>query len=231
MSDSNDVSSEEKEQREGEIVRARLIELYANPIQGNFDTEHLKAIHAYLFQDLPEYSPGITRDNERSWVKHRTLEGERVAYDVPYKPENTERHIEAALQNFGGVGSLKGLTPDEAAERIAELYSDLDHAHGFYEGNSRTLREFTRLLALAAGFVLDWVRTGVGAKERNTLYMARDVAILERHYPDLTPERAMTTNNRNEYEASFVLAGLRRSLDGQSLSSNIRSGLTGAPKP
>jgi fido (protein-threonine AMPylation protein) len=50
---------------------------------------------------------------------------------------------------------------------LAGLYADLDHARGFYEGNSRTLREFTRSLAEAAGFTLDWIGTGAGASERN----------------------------------------------------------------
>ena len=53
--------------------------------------------------------------------------------------------------------------------RIATLYAAFDHAHGFHEGNSRTLRAFTRSLA-AAGFTLDWVGSGVEAKERNALF-------------------------------------------------------------
>lgn len=89
------------------------------------------------------------------------------------------------------------------------LYADLDHAHGFYEGNSRTLREFTRSLAEASGFTLDWIGTAVGAAERNQLYLARDAAVLERAFPGLTEQRAMATDNRAEYEAWFRLERLR----------------------
>jgi hypothetical protein len=43
------------------------------------------------------------------------------------------------------------------------------------------------------------------------------VAVLERAYPDLTPERALKTNDRREYEASFVLDGLRRAAGEKSI--------------
>jgi fido (protein-threonine AMPylation protein) len=72
---------------------------------------------------------------------------------------------------------------------------------GFYEGNSRTLLEFMRTLALAAGYTLDWTRVGIGTAARNALYVARDVAVLERAYPGLTEARAMATDNRSGYEA------------------------------
>jgi fido (protein-threonine AMPylation protein) len=48
---------------------------------------------------------------------------------------------------------------------MAQLYVDLDRIHPFHEGNSRTLREFTRSLALAAGYDLSWTSTNVDAAE------------------------------------------------------------------
>ncbi|RAX55595.1 cell filamentation protein Fic, partial [Helicobacter monodelphidis] len=38
--------------REREISNKKTIELNANPIQGNFDYQHLKDIHKYIFQDI-----------------------------------------------------------------------------------------------------------------------------------------------------------------------------------
>ena len=137
--------------------------------------------------------------------------------------------IAATLAEFGGTKAIEGLTPDASATRIARLYGDLDHAHGFYEGNSRTLREFTRELALKAGFKLDWTGTGVGAKERDALYVARDLAVLERAYPDLTPERAMETDDCTEYEISFVIERLRRVAGARTLAAIIRDGLSEEP--
>jgi hypothetical protein len=40
-----------------------------------------------------------------------------------------------------------------------------------------------RALALEAGYILDWLRHGVTANERNQLYIARDLAVLERAFP------------------------------------------------
>jgi cell filamentation protein len=113
-----------------------------------------------------------------------------------------------------------------AARRLAGLYADLDHAHGFYEGNSRTLREFTRSLAEAAGFTLDWIGTGVEASERNQLYIARDAAVLERVFPGLSEQRAMETDNRAEYEAWFRLQRLRGMMGERTLEAIVRDRLS-----
>ncbi len=223
----NEADQKKKEQYEANVLRLRIAELYLNPIKGSFDAEHLKKVHAYLFQDLPEHKPGIIRERtEDAWIKHRALEGRPGVYDVYYANEGIEDRIKKALRAFGGADAIKGLTPDVAATRIAKLYGDLDHAHGFYEGNSRTLREFTRELASEAGYALDWGKTGVGAKERNELYVARDLAVLERAFPGLTPEKAMQTDDRAEYEASFVMDGLRKAVGAKPLEAIIRQGLS-----
>jgi fido (protein-threonine AMPylation protein) len=230
VSDEDDRLADEKArqaQREADLVLNRIRELHAEPIQGNFDAEHLKAVHAYIFQDLPKHQPGVIRnDTAETWIKHRALEGRPGIYDVPYVSQGVEAHIANALDQFGGAEAIKGLPLEAAAGRLAELYADLDHAHGFYEGNSRTLREFTRELAKEAGFNLDWTGTSVSEQQRNELYIARDLAVLERAYPDLTPEKAMQTNDRTEYEASFVMEGLRSSLGDKSLTAMIGNGLS-----
>lgn len=229
MSDEEEKARSEqkvREQREADIVDNRIGELHEEPIKGNFDADHLKAIHAHIFQDFPQHQPGVVRDDTaETWIKHRALEGRAAVYDVPYLSQGVEAKITDILEKFAGVESVKGLDSDAAAERIAELYGDLDHAHGFYEGNSRTLREFTRELASEAGFDLDWTKTSIGAQERNALYVARDLAILERAFPDLTPESAMQTTDRVEYEASFVIDGLRRAVGDRPLAAIIRDGL------
>ena len=208
-------------------VSNRLRELYENPLPGDFDLAHLQAIHAYLFQDLPEHRPGIIRERTvEAWVKHRTPEGQSVTYDVHYARDNIAEILAESLREFGGPDALKGLSPVVAAERLANLYGDLDYAHGFYEGNSRTLREFMRELALSAGYRLDWTRSDVSAADRNALYAARDLLVLERAFPDLTPERAMQTTDRVEYETSFVLDALRRAVGNKTLAALIEAGLS-----
>lgn len=215
-----------QERREGELVAVRAMELRERPIVGRFDVEHLRAVHAYLFQDLAHYGPGVVRDDSDGWSKTRALEGMPGTHEVHYAYQKIAVRISDVLEHFGGPAALQGLSLDDAADRLATLYGDLDHLHGFYEGNSRTLREFTRELALAAGLGLKWTHTNTGATERNELYIARDVAVLDRAFPGLTPERGMATDDRAEYEASLALPALRRRMGERSLQAIIRAGLT-----
>ena len=220
----------QKEAREAKLVFARIKELNEHPIRGPFDLDHLRAVHAHIFQDLPQHRPGEVRSDTPGWSKNRMLEASNSVHEVHYAHENIAGRIEATLRDLGGPAGLKGLGPDAFASRMATLYGDLDHSHGFYEGNSRTLREFTRSLALASGYELDWTPTNVTAAERNRLYIARDVAVLERAFPGLTPERGMQTNDRAEYEASLALPHMRR-VPGASLEAIIREGLSPLPEP
>lgn len=199
-----------RENREANLVANRIRELYLNPLQGTFDLEHLKAIHAWLFQDLPEHRPGISRSDSDGWTKARTLEGHGPSHIVRYAHQGIESKLDAILQGFGGPDVLRGLPLQQVAARLTKLYGDLDHVHGFYEGNSRTLREFTRELAAVAGRVLNWTCSGSGTEARNALYVARDVEVLERAYPALTAECAMATDDRQEYEAWWHLEELRK---------------------
>ncbi len=167
---------------EGALTSFRLYELRGTPIPGAFDREHLQKIHAYIFQDLPDLQPGRIRTavSGKIRTKNRALEDQSIVYPVYYLSGNVSQQIDTVLSDLRGPSSLTGLSNEAAADRMARLYGDLDYAHGFYEGNSRTLREFTRCLAGEAGYDLNWVRTGIGADERNHLYMARDLAVLER---------------------------------------------------
>ena len=216
------------EGREAALVANRIRELNTRPPIGKFDRSHLQAVHAYLFQDLPHHRPGEVRGDASGWSKTRTLEGQTGAHDVHYAPANVAGRVDKVLRDLGGPAALSDLPPDAFAGRMARLYGDLDHAHSFYEGNSRTLREFTRSLAQAAGYELNWAPTGADAEQRNRLYVARDIAVLERAYPGLTPERGMVTNDRYEYEASLALPALRRR--GPTLETIIKEGLTPLPE-
>lgn len=89
---------------------------------------------------------------------------------------------------------------------MAVLYGDLDYAHPFREGNSRTLRHFSEQLAKQAGFDLDWSRSNADGLSRDQLYVARDLAVTERAFPGLDRNRAMETNDRAEYEAWAMFA-------------------------
>lgn len=188
----------------------RILQLRLEPMAGVFDAPHLNALHAYIFQDSPEHRPGQTRPDAESWVKNRVLEGTRSSWQVPYLSQNINDALASRLEKAGGPDGFRGLSIPEFSSRMAGLYGDLDFIHPYSEGNSRTLREFTRSLAAEARFRLDWPGPSAGMTERNQLYLARDREVLERRWPDLTEELAMRTDSREEYEAWFLLEGMRR---------------------
>lgn len=60
---------------------------------------------------------------------------------------------------------------------MAQLHWAVDYAHPFNDGNSRSLRIFTRQLAKAAGYTLSWEALGRDSAAQARLYVARDLAV------------------------------------------------------
>lgn len=170
---------------EAALVANRIAEIIERPIDGNYDAAHLREFHRFIFQDLPKYAPGEYRPDAPSHGKERRLESEpinphRVEYAL--RPEVDDR-LDTVLQGLRGGDALRGLSTPDFVSTISKLYGDLDHLHPFSEGNSRTLRSFTRQLAEQTGHELDWNITNANAVTRDALYKARDIEVLRRTYP------------------------------------------------
>ncbi|MEX3557157.1 MAG: Fic family protein [Burkholderia sp.] len=163
-------------------------------MRGNFDAAHLKEINRRIFQDLPghgfaDVTPGEFRQPVAAgndWIKSRSLETVGAPSNVAYS-----RMDAAAQARLDDV--LKGANPAELSKlktaeftaAIGKLYSEVDYIHPFSDGNSRTLREFTRELAEASGYTLDWERFGKSAAGRDVLYIARDLSVNELALPHI----------------------------------------------
>jgi cell filamentation protein len=88
---------------------------------------------------------------------------------------------------------LKGANPTELSklktaefsQAVGNLYVQMDYIHPFKDGNSRTLREFTRQLAETSGYTLDWERFNRSPGGRDTLYIARDLGVNELALPNI----------------------------------------------
>ena len=200
----------------------RTTEVLGEDIRFNnkFDADHLAQLHGYIFQDVSDqnrenYRPGAFRDELQEgqhYTKQRALVGTKpvIRYEVHYDSgQGMHDKLNAALSNVS-VDDLRQSTDAEFSKKMNDLYASLDHIHPFAEGNSRTLRTFTQQLSQEAGKELDWHLTGRDNAARNELYMARDLAVLEKTFPGLDEQRAMTTNNLIEYESYPTLDFLRQ---------------------
>jgi cell filamentation protein len=165
---------------EARVAAIALFVFEDQPQIGPVDEDRLRATHRAIFEELYEWA-GTYRENVGTMTK-----GRDAGYEVTYGDSQfvvAEMHrifVELQQENF-----LRGLGLDDFAARLAYFYSEIDSTHPFREGNSRTLRQFSADLAMAAGYELDWEPTGHTQKSRNALYIARDLAFQRREYEKL----------------------------------------------
>ena len=156
---------EERQTLEAEHTFRRIVELRLDPVRGKFDAAHLKEINRRIFQDLPglgfdDVTPGLYRSPVpvgKDWIKSRSLETVDVPSNVAYSPMNKEAQarIDEVLKQ-ANPAVLSKLKTSEFVRAMGKLYTELDYIHPFPDGNSRTLREFTRQLADESSYSLDW---------------------------------------------------------------------------
>ena len=129
---------------EADIVSARLVELAALPISGNFDVPHLKALLRHLFSDIYEWAGsfrtiGISKGNSMFCV-----------------PAHIETYGAEIFRKLHQERRLAGLPLSQFVERAAYFLGELNALHPFREGNGRSQREFIRQLAASNGFEIMW---------------------------------------------------------------------------
>ena len=108
-----------------------LSKLYLEPIKGNFDIEHLKAIHKTLFNELYPFAGEFRYEN--------------ISKDgIPFcRPEIISIYLHSLLEQMKKE-STKLKSEEELVHFLAYFYSEINLVHPFRDGNGRTLREFFR---------------------------------------------------------------------------------------
>jgi cell filamentation protein len=123
---------------------SRMTELKATPIEGDFDFEHMKRIHGYLFQDVYEWA-GEPRTIDISEAGHRY-------YPASYMASGAAEHYgKLATQNH-----LKGLPRKQFLDQFADTWGEINVVHNFREGNTRSQQVFFSQLAQEAGWPMDF---------------------------------------------------------------------------
>lgn len=155
----NITNKQELIQKENEICLEKLTYLYLNPIPLDFDANHLKMIHKFLFEDIYDFAGIYRKTNITKNNAHFELQ-ENISYRIDYSLKQMNEEVEHIQ-----VG--------EYPYFIAGFYYELIMCHPFREGNGRTIREFLREFVLEKfkGYELDFEKMDsnnllMGVKER-----------------------------------------------------------------
>jgi len=125
---------------EREFVAERISQGIPN---GDFDLNHLKAIHRHLFQDIYDWAGEI-----------RTVEISKNGHQFQFC-----RFIETGMadvhRRIKAHHYLKNLSSRDFAGLAGEIIGDINYVHPFREGNGRTQLLFLEQLAENAGHPVD----------------------------------------------------------------------------
>ena len=136
------------EAAERQFVMQRLLEVMP---KGDFDLEHLRAIHRHLFQDVYEWA-GNVRTVEISKGSSQFLPRRFIETGMA----DVHRRIVAA--NY-----FQGTSRDQFATGAGSILGDVNHVHPFREGNGRTQLQYLKQLAERAQHQIDLTRLGRNA--------------------------------------------------------------------
>jgi len=177
---------------------ARMYELRLQRITGNFNAQHLRAIHKYIFQDV---YPWAGHFRTTMLGKAQFISGPVTYFTPPHLLEHEAQRIFDGLRR---ANLLRGLPRSEFARKAAQLLADLNNLHPFREGNGRTQRIFVEGLAHQAGHA---VQFDVVSQERmvraSILATSGDSAMMIRLFQEITdPQRIQPLRRAIEFLAA-----------------------------
>ncbi len=130
-----------------EIERSLVVQRLREKIpEGDFDLEHLKAIHHHLFQDLYEWAGKI-----------RTVEISKETQQFQFR-KFIETGMADVHRRIVECNYLQGFSAQEFACKAGEILGDINYVHPFREGNGRTQLPYLKQLAEQAGHRMDLTR-------------------------------------------------------------------------
>lgn len=142
----------DKESRKYTLVRTK--EIIKTPIKGNFDYQHLKNIHKYIFQDVFHWAGKDRMEVGLHGNFGKYAPNGTITNFVPGKDLNaTAQQIFTWLKEDNYLKNSKDL--NDFAKNLAEFARNLNALHPFREGNGRTQRIFLNELTKNVGYKLD----------------------------------------------------------------------------
>ena len=111
--------------------------------RGDFDLDHLRALHFHLFQDIYEWAGDV-----------RCVEISKGGSQFQFR-----RYIETGMgdvhRRIQAQGYLRGLSAERFSYKAGDIIGDVNYIHPFREGNGRTQLYFLKQLAQQAGHNID----------------------------------------------------------------------------
>jgi cell filamentation protein len=148
---------EQLQQVETVFALKRAVELEKKGIPGKFGSDHLRAIHQYLFQDVFPWAGELRVVNI---AKGNAMFGPAL---------HVATALDDAMAKLKREGFLAGLAPAEFARRAGFYLGEINAIHPFREGNGRAQREFIRQLAIHADHPLSWAVAGAGFTQQQVI--------------------------------------------------------------
>jgi Protein involved in cell division len=128
---------------EREITSLKIANAKLNVIKGEFDLEHLKKIHRYIFIDIFDWAGELRLVN---------IAKGNFFCDFKY----IEMNAEEIFRYLREEKFLAGTSLDIISNRLAYYLGEINAMHPFREGNGRAQRLFIEYLAESAGFSVDF---------------------------------------------------------------------------
>ena len=129
---------------EAMVTTAKVALLEQNPLPGNFDFDHYRAIHKFLFEDLYAWAGQL-----------RTVDMSKKGTAF-VKAGEIKMLGEKAFARLNHRHNFAGLAHEDFVENIVDFYSVINLLHPFREGNGRTQRIFFTQLIRTAGYNIDF---------------------------------------------------------------------------
>ena len=131
------------------LTNTKMLLLQENPIDGNLDYRHLKAIHNFLFSEVYTWA-GQDRYDANITAKF----GKDTTLFTPYeKLPSVSKILFDALRD---ENYFKGQTKVKFTKSASIFMNGLNILHPFREGNGRVQRIYMQYLAKNAGYELNF---------------------------------------------------------------------------
>lgn len=141
------------------------------PIPLEFDEQHLRAMHRYLFQDVYPWA-GETRQDRgfQGYKEAKNVQADHMMTYTNHRRVGTD--VGAITAQLTAENNLKGLSGPQFVDRAAYYLDHLNHVHTFREGNGRAMQFMLMQLGHQAGYRVDF------DKVYSEFNLARDTGVV-----------------------------------------------------